>query len=370
MHSKYTLNSVLVSKGLTTILLVSSFLATPACRKEIDPETGSTTTNSGGGNNGGGSSASQWTKITDAEITDVRTLAVYNNQLYAGGCFANSTQSIEFFARFNAQENLEAVGTASFIGYGVYALKEVNGQLIIGGDFSYYQGSPAIQKSMFMDVSGSFTGISFCYGLSDYISQIVPYNSGMIFTGNFDPSGTNSASTSNIDFLQGYTSLGMGGTTGTIRAVTIHQGNPYMVVADDGLYCWNGSFWNPISYLGEHWSDIIYSVASYNGDLYILGKFYNGVSLKKLDETGTWSNNSILTQTGSMNSYSGLQVVNNSLVVHCPNLQVNGQALCNLAIFNGTNWHTMNIPSAEIRELAFFNGTYYAATDIGVFKKD
>ena len=371
MHLNSILNLVFVFKTLIIIILFLPIVGLISCRKKIDHQLGSTTTvenydpSSGGV---GGGSTNGCTLISSSEILLVDALQVFNNELYVGGEFENNAGTVKHFGKLNAQNQLIPAVSGSVGRFGVYDLEVVNNELIIGGSISYIEGVNVSYNSIRMDASGSVSDIDFCAQIFEYINDINVFNGGILFSGNFDPANPNSVTTSNVDLLQSFSSVGMSSTSGTIRSSAVHQGILYIAGEDDGLLEWTGSFWSDVSYTGEHWTDEIFSVVSYNSELYVAGKFYGGAILKKQNSSGVWEDIAGVSQIGSMGARSKLKVVNNQLYFCSNALMLDGTTASSLLLLNGVDWESIGLLTAEVRDIEYFNGKLYIATNNGLYE--
>ncbi|MFT5777841.1 MAG: hypothetical protein ACI837_000789 [Crocinitomicaceae bacterium] len=368
MHLKSILTSGFYSKALIFVAVIS--MGFVSCRKKTEHVLG-TSTYIEGEEPVGGTAGTSWTQISSSEITDIYALEEFNGQLYVGGLFDNTANTIHDFAKLDASDNLIDPGISGFFGgYGIYDLHISNSDLILGGNYTYYTTGTDPEDLTRMNTSAVITDIPFSNSLGSSARNIMDYSSDLLITGAFSPSASNWVVTDNVDLISGNTAVGMANLTGTVYGSAMHNGSLFVCGPDDNLKSWSGSAWVDEIYNGLHWQDAVWDVISYNSELYIMGKFNNGVVIKRKSATGTWTDIAEIGQIGGMSFYGGMKVVDNELYVFDGNLTINGASLLGLVKYNGTSWSSVGNFTYEVHDIVKFNGYLYLASDYGIFKYD
>lgn len=349
-----------------------------ACRKKINHEEGIHTnvnlpdeSNNPTGGNGGSTPVNSWNKITSDEIVDVYTLEEFNGELYVGGIFEDNSGDVKEFAKLDASDNLIDPGFTGFFGlYGVYDLHTFNNELIIGGNFTYYNLGAYPEDLVRMNTAGVILDIPFTESIGHSVRNISTYNGNILLCGDFQNNGTNAVTTNNVELLNNYTTIGMADLSGTIFGSAEFDNSLYVCGPDDKLQAWNGSNWNQINYINEYWSDDVYDVCVYDGHLYMLGSFNGGITLKKMDTNNNWENITEVGQIGTMTAYGGMKVIDNELYVFDGNLNINNGASTGIIKFNGTSWSNVGTMNDDVHDVIKFNGNLYIATEYGIYKSN
>ena len=198
------------------------------------------------------------------------SLAVYNNELYAGEQSGSGGHGLKKFDGTNWNDLGGITGT-------VRALVVYNNKLIVGGSFLLAGGVDVLNiaswdGSTWSDVGG---------GPDNIVSALAVYNGDLIVGGYFTTvEGLNANYIAKYNSSGGWATLGSGtnGTQGQVMALTTYNNN----LIAGGFFTsaggqtvnhvaqWNGTSW---SALGTGTNSIVYGMTSGNGKLYVGGLF-------------------------------------------------------------------------------------------------
>ena len=234
----------------------------------------------------------QWNALGDGFDDEVKSLKFYNNELYAGGDFIYSgTELVNGIAKWNGTSwesvGLGAAGSLARIN----ALEVFNGELYAGGYFLQMNGLP-IEHLAKWDGS-NWTAINSSFNAEIYALHTFD---GKIFIGN---NGLYSWDSQTLAYI--------GNVSGQIYALSSYGGNLFVggsfsaIGGGSGsitgywdirnLASWNG---NKFEFIGgtDSWTDtgansLVYSIMSYNCQLYIGGVF-NSMANIPVDGLATW----------------------------------------------------------------------------------
>jgi trimeric autotransporter adhesin len=189
----------------------------------------------------------------------VNTLAVYNDELIAGGTFGVARLS------GSGWQNIASSGV-------VDALAVYNGELIAGGSFDSISGQDtnyiaSWDGKLWHPLAGGVTG-----AFPTRVYALAVYNNMLIAAGRFDSPGVNIASWNGSQWAPLGAGLGsVADDLDEVRDLTIYEGELFacgLEVASPGR--WNGSSWQLVGG-GTIGSD--FAIGVYNGDLIIGGSF-------------------------------------------------------------------------------------------------
>ena len=207
----------------------------------------------------------------------VRSLAVYNNQLYAGGKFTTFSGATNI-AKYDGSAWIAVMPSISPDGE-VDALQVYNSTLVAGGEFenigkkiAYWNGSA------WTELGG---GISNSQGSK--VLALTIYNSNLVVAGRFTQVG-GTTTTNNIALWTGssWVPLSPGNTDDRIHAVAVHNGDLYAggrFIVINGVTAryiarYNGSSWSALG--GGILDNRVFAIASYSpAELVVGGQFKN-----------------------------------------------------------------------------------------------
>lgn len=239
--------------------------------------------------------------------SNVYCLAVYNNELYAGGMFTTAGgASASYIAKWNGSA-WSAVGGGVTGGSfpNIYSMVVFNNELYVGGGFNnvggiYVDGIAKWNGSTWSAV-GSGGGNGLVFSLAVYNNEL--YASGNNNIVKWNGSAWSAAGTGTNSFAQALTvynnELYAGGNFTTAGGISANN-----------IAKWNGSAWGAV---GTGTDSSVYSLAVYNNELYAGGRFNTagGISANSIAK---W-NGSIWSAlgTGTDGSVSSMTVYNNEL---------------------------------------------------------
>ncbi len=281
-------------------------------------------------------------------VISISALAVYNGELYVGGNFTFAGgKSANRIARWNGN-SWNSVGTGSANGVsavgvnGVRALAVYNGELYVGGFFS------------------SAGGVS--------VNNIARWNG----------SGWNSVGTGSAN-----------GVNGLVNALAVYNGELYVGgeftsaggVSANYIARWNGTSWNSVGKgSGNGVNGYVYALAVYNEELYVGGSFGSagGVSANYIarwngtswDSVGTSSGNGVSGGVRALAVYNGeLYVGGNFTYANWTGSNPTSIRANNIARWNGNAWNSVGTGSENgvsitglipyVYALAVYNGELY-----------
>jgi hypothetical protein len=233
----------------------------------------------------------------------VNALAVYNDELIAGGTFG--------VARWSGS-GWQNVGS----GGDVNALAVYNGELIAGGRFNSMGGQQTNHIArwdgkLWHPLGGGVTG-----SFPTRVYVVAVYNNMLIAAGRFDAPGLNIAAWNGSEWAPLGEGLGsVSNDLDEVKALTIYDSELFacgLEVASPGR--WNGSSWQLVGG-GTNWGD--YALTVYNGDLIIGGNF-TIVGSQSAHHVARWNGSSWQPlgdpRTGTPTSIKVLTVYNGELI--------------------------------------------------------
>ena len=265
-----------------------------------------------------------------------KTLAVYNNELYAGGVYG--------ILKWNGFSWVP-VGTG--VNGQVDALCVYNNELYAGGRFSMAGG---IQVSFI----ASWNGTAWSDpegGMNSYVVALTVYNNKLIAGGYFtDANGP----ANHVASWDGHTwaplGTGTGGSQGQVMALTtwnnlLVAGGFFTTAGGNSavhMASWNGSSW---SALGSGTNSIVYTLGVYNGDL-IAGGLFTSAGGNSAHCIAAWNGTSwsALGTGCSGGTYPyvfGLATYGNDLYVGGYYTIAGGMTANGIAKWNGSSWSTL-----------------------------
>jgi trimeric autotransporter adhesin len=266
---------------------------------------------------------SSWQNLGVGVVGEVKTIVVFQNKLIVGGSFIDAGNlDCPYLAMWDGTNWNDLGGTTNSI---VQSLAVWNNKLIIGGYFTQCENLPA--------------------------KYIVQYDGN-----NFSTMGT-----------------GMGGSQGQVMALTSYNGDLYAGgffstaggVAVNHLAKWNGSAWSAV---GSGVSGIVYALGTHNNNLVIGGLFtaaggvsanaialYDGTSYSAL---GSGCSGGFYPYVFSVLSFNGELYVAGMYTI------AGGQTVNGIAKWNGNAWSGFNG--------GFYNGgtNAYGAYGICIFNNN
>lgn len=313
----------------------------------------------------------------------VKALAVYDEQLIAGGFFSSvGAVPAACVARWNGTiwQPL-AAGLSTHPTHQVSALTVYNGELIAGGVFNL--GTGAIVNIARWDGT-TWRPLGANVGAS--VTALTVYNNELIAGGAFNVAGgiaANKIAAWNGSTWRalGQTIVGGGmGASGTVLALAVYNGALYAggtFVQVDGasiasLARWNGTSWQSVGGAGETqpMGGPVRALAVYNNELYVGGSFSQVPTSIQTFGIARW-NGSIWQKVGtsgitapSAATLDSLTVYRNEVIAGGNFLTISGVPAVRAARWDGTTWRAMEA-GADQRILAYttYNGELIAGGD-------
>ncbi|MEI7979611.1 MAG: T9SS type A sorting domain-containing protein [Bacteroidota bacterium] len=292
---------------------------------------------------------------------------VYNGELYVGGRFTTAGGvSASNIAKWNgtAWSALGSGITGSNTGSNsqVKSMAVYNGELYVGGDFTTAGGVSANYIAKWNGTTWSAVGS----GTNNWVSSMAVYNGVLYVGGNFSAGGVN---TSDIVKWNGTAWSAVGSLTqGEVRSMVVYNGELYVGgfiytaggVSVNHIAKWNDTTWSTV---GSGTNNYVNSMVVYNGGLYVGGTFTTagGMSANRIAK---W-NGTAWSAVGS--GITGTNGVANSMVVYNEGLFVGGLfttaggvSANNIAKWNGTAWLAVGSGTfGVVNSMAVFNGELF-----------
>jgi hypothetical protein len=338
-----------------------------SCRKKIDHVVGNTTEIIEG--NGLTDPTYDWERVSEEGMIEFHTLQLFNNELYVGGQFVDTTNNFKFIGKLDQNGQWMQALPINLNGNGVYDMEVLNNELIIGGNF--YSGSITGNADLIrMDLSGTVNDIPFSNSNSSRVNCIYKNLNNLYVGGYFSPSTTNAIVTKNVEKLVNFTPVGTADAANEVFNLSQRNGGILACGASNKLMGWNGgSTWTEQSYLNKTLNDKVVASFTENLDLYLLGNFsYTMLTLKVMDSFGTWQNMPEISHAGNISQYSKMKKIDQDLFLFGKGFAENGGTVSSVLRLVGSNWYSFCDVQYEVRDIEFFNGYYYIATNYGLYK--
>ena len=294
--------------------------------------------------------------VENAPDSSIFSMAVYNDELYVGGCF-DSVGNIKskYIAKWDGKK-WTSVGKGLNQGYrGVEALVVYKGELYASGDFEIINDTMQVEHiAKWNGSEWTAVGQGKADGTHPYITSLCIYKDELYAASLFDSIGGIKAK--NIAKWNGtqWDSVGAG-VNYTIITLTIFNDELYaggICNKEDGYSVkWNGSKW---SYLANDTTDftVVQSYANYKNDLLIAGTFGNYIggsggrtSPNPYNHIVKWNGNSYSKFKQEIDdneaSIATMQVFNNELFVGGTFDFPDGEKGNNIIKWNGDKWETI-----------------------------
>jgi hypothetical protein len=239
--------------------------------------------------------SNQWSALGTGISGEVKSLIVYNNELYAAGEFSSPGNNI---AKWNGT-SWQALGPGT--DGEVNALMIFNNELAVGGDFQKAGGSNASNIAKW---NGSTWGT---YG----------------------------------------TGVGTGSGGDRVNAVTVFSGmlvvgGRFDIGSGNNVAKWNGSVWSPFN--NNDFYDDVQALEVFNSELYVGGKFESVQGTGSSKYIVKWGGSAWQSVGGGLEDgdVEALKVYKNTLVV-AGNFRVTGTYLYvdRIAVWTGSQWQRM-----------------------------
>ena len=236
----------------------------------------------------------------------VRSLAVFNNTLFAGGCFNSAGGTpLNNLAKWNGTSWLPVtlnMHTPSYVyGGGIYSLLVFNNALYVAGTFDSIGGIAANNIAKYDGVNWTALGNGITYPNNSVcnIRSLYSFNNELIVGGYFNQAGTIAAN--NIAKWNGSTwsTLGVGipnssspTAKSNVTSLCVYNSQLYVGNTTSGISKWNGTNWSAVGggipfYNGY---DQVSSMCIYNNKLILAGYFgfYNKPGNLNINNVAAW----------------------------------------------------------------------------------
>jgi hypothetical protein len=176
--------------------------------------------------------------------------------------------------------------------------------------------------------------------------------------------------TQNVEFLQFDIPLGAADVTVPIHGSCMANNEIY-ICGEQGFFgYYSGSSFFSIDYPTKSASDVIYDITVIGSKIFLLGKFQGTDVLKSFDiNNGTWDSPASISTLETLAHGARFTWINSELYV-CGNGLVNEAGVVT-NIFkssNGTSWNAIGDIQIPIRDIALYDGTFYAAGIDGLYR--
>lgn len=342
---------------LLVVFLVSS------CRKDLNHTPGTTISIEETG----------WKRISYSAIENLYALEVFNNRLYLGGAFYSDAGTAGVLFNYRSQDaTFTPTLWGSLFSGGVFDLHIANNRLYIAGNHHHtHFGSDAISLN-YINQGGSSINV----GIANYqpftIYSLNSFGDSLMITGVFQNNSffAPDIQTQNVEFLQFDTPIGAADVTVPIHGSCMANGEIY-ICGEQGFFgYYSGSSFFAIEYPGKSSSDVIYDMTVIASKIYLLGKFQDSGILKSFDiSSGTWNSPGSISTLEVLAHGARFTWIDNELYV-CGNGLVNSAGVTT-NIFksnNGVSWKAVGDIQIPIRDIALYDGTFYAAGIDGLYR--
>ena len=218
---------------------------------------------------------SSWSMAAAAPFMggQVDAVAVYNNELYVGGWFFQTSTGINYIAKWNGSA-WTTVGSNGDMDDFVEALVVYKGELYAGGYFLNVDGNQISGLAKWNGTSWSAVGGGL-FGTS-FVYTLMVHNGELYVGGNLTVSGVNAYAIAKWDGTN-WTALGTG-MNNTVLALAgnnndIYAGGHFTTaggVSVNKIAKWDGTNW---SALGSGMNASVWSLGTYKNELYAGGDF-------------------------------------------------------------------------------------------------
>jgi hypothetical protein len=219
---------------------------------------------------------SAWIPVGAGLDAPVRALVVYDGELYAGGDFSFSgTAPIGNIARWNGSLwRTVGAGMGGGAGGSVRALATFNSVLVAGGEFTSVGALPASRVALWNGSSWQAPGS----GVGGGVRAMAQFNGELVVAGGFSTAGGSPAA--RIARWNGvsWQTLGAGIGAGSVESLTVYAGRLFAAgsFAQAGgapalnIASWDGGGWQA---LGGGTNGPVNALGTFNGELIFVGGF-------------------------------------------------------------------------------------------------
>lgn len=334
--------------------LLPLIVLTMACRKKVEHEPGMSVFDDG----------EYWEWVDIGSISNVTCMEVFNGRLYAFGAKQNNGLMVRIDPDGLVHE-VRTMAQITNLEYPVRDMEVVGNYLYAGGSFISNDLSGIASGLFRMSANESFEGIQFT---SEDVNVLKEYQGALIVGGDFNIS-PNGAQSVDIDQVVETTAMGFGGgLTGTRYGITEHDGVLYSCGSGNKLLKRQSSSWVNVSTPN---CQKLYSVTSYNGELYIMGDFMGSSSdypVRKRNISGEWEIITTLVHDLSMGTNYKFRIANGKLFIVCERINI-GTKTYQLLELDDTTWKGRNGFYGQCKDLVFYEGYYYVCTQYGIFRQ-
>ncbi len=315
--------------------------------------------------------SSSWDKVgTSGMDSTVSALAIYNNELYAGGNFITADGiAVNYIAKWNGT-SWSKVGSSGMNGT-VYVLAVYNDELYASGSFITADGITVNRIAKWNGLSWSAVGSS---GMNQPANSLVVYNNKLYAGGYF----------TTVDGMAvGYIAKWDGANWSKVSSTDMNARVNILAVYNNNLYAggifttangipanriakWNDSEWFAV---GTGMNSDVSDLVVYNNELYAGGAFdtAGGITANKIAK---WNNTawSAVGTHGLSSAYgpsvNALAVYNNELYAGGRFATVDDIAVDNIAKWNNSSWSIVGSGTSgvdpAVNILAVYNDALYA----------
>lgn len=347
--------------SLIGLLALLVFFA--SCRKKIDHVPGTTVSNEQPG----------WQRISPSAVENLYALEVHNNRLYLGGTFYSDAGNCGILLGYRSTDtSFFASNNGSLFAGGVYDLQVVDNRLYVGGDYHHSSFNGDLVSLHYVDQ----IGFSFPLGFAQYspvtVYSIRTYGDSLMVTGSFENNNFFSPNiqTQNVEFLQFDTPVGAADVQVPIHS-SCKANNEIYICGEQGFFgYYSGSSFFDISYPNKSSNDVIYDMTVIGTKIFLLGKFQGSEILKSFDVvSGSWNTIPSVSTSSALGFGASFKWIDNTLFL-CGNdlMDSDGNTTNIFSSTDGNSWKGFGEVSTPMRDIALYDGVYYAAGLDGLYR--
>lgn len=303
---------------------------------------------------------------------NISSIEEFEGVMYLGG--KDEATGDAYLWNFNGDFKVAAKG--EFISDDISDMIIYNNQLWIGGSFAYYDMENLKSYDNILIVKdGEIGGMDFGDFLSSSIYGFELFNNDLMVFGKFK-TGQEKIKTNYVERIANGNVIGFhDGIDDIVRDGTVYNNSFYVTGESDFApnvhLCgyWNGSSWANSGFFSKS-SIIEYgrSVQSYENELYFAHNKTWATNAAKLMKYDGKDYSDILEVDFSEYKNCSLKVMEGKLFLFSEGVQLNGEVISNIIVYDGTEWKPVGSLLVPISDICYYKQELYAATKIGLYK--